>query len=236
MDDVLPLIMHAYCKPTLAQMPLAWTRQYIGDLLLVLEHNRHIAHDASLVCKKWHQVALVAQRKAVKAMREAFFAKVVEFVLRECQAPAGGYTIECVLRHVGVTTTVVGITTHKINLPQTCYIYVKHYPVDAEHRRTLTCMQPSADGGTETPPIGYNVREGLYRLHEMPHYSLRDGVPGVRAPLWLADFSLDACRSEQQHKETHTWLAALAQQVLQGLLEHFAALNERDWHRQRFRG
>jgi len=233
MEDVLSLIMQAYCKPTCAQMPHDSESPYVGELPPLLEQNRHIAHDASLVSKKWRVVALAAQRTAVKAMREAFFAQVVDFVLGECQAPAATINRKCLLRHAGVTTTVVSMTLGECRTPHKCYLYVKHYPVDAE-QRMVTCMQPSPDG-PQRPPLGYNVRCRDYRLDEMPHYRFRDGVPGLRAPLWLADVASDACRSEQQHKETHTWLAALAQQVLQGLLQDFAALNERDWHRQRFR-
>ena len=228
LDDILPLILQAYCKPTLP--PRSQCRYYTGPVLL--EQDWCIAQDAGLVIKKWRTFALVAQRKAVKAMREAFFAKVVEFVLCECQSAALGLHSKCVLRHAGVTTTVVGLTLHKTRLPPVCNVYLKHYPVD-DTQQQVTCMHPSPDG-PRLPPIGHNVRQDSYRLDEMPHYRVRD-LKLVQQQAWLADFALDACRSEEQRKETQAWLADFAQQVLQDLLQNFALLNERDWHRQRFR-
>ena len=229
MDDVLPLIFQAYCKPTIAQMPRDSESQYVGEKPPLLEQNLHIAHDASLVSKKWRQVALVAQRTAVKAMREAFFAKVVDFVLGECQAPDSTINRKCLLRHAGVTTTVVGMTLHKIRPAQKCYLNMKHFPVDAQQQQ-VTCMLLNAGGARERPPIGYNVREASYRHDEMPHYHLCGCEFGRRGQRWLEDVDC----SEEQKKETQTWLAALAQQVLQDLLQNFDELNERDWHRQRF--
>ena len=137
------------------------------------------------------------------------------------------------LRHAGVTTTVVGLTLHKTRLPPVCNVYLKHYPVD-DTQKQVTCMQ-STEQGFFRPHIGYNVREASYRLDEMPHYRVRDVDLLIPMQAWLADFALDACRSEEQRKETQAWLADFAQQVLQDLLQNFALLNERDWHRQRFR-
>ena len=88
----------------------------------LLEQDWCIAQDAGFVSKKWRTVALVAQRSAVKAMRAAFFAAVAENVQRKCLdawllsrgvRPQG----KCVLRHVGVTTTVVAITVHAHRAP-----------------------------------------------------------------------------------------------------------------------
>ena len=197
MDDILPYILEVYCTPTHVQ-PKGYWRHETNPALV--DQSMSIAEDASFVSKKWRRHGLIAQLKAVKAMREAFFAEVVEFVQCECQGADLGFTGKCVLRHAGVTTTVVALTLHKTRLPPVCNMYLKHYPVDATQKQ-VACMHPSPDG-PHFPPIGYNVREASYRLDEMPHYRVRDVKLVKPMQAWLADFALDARRSEEQRKET----------------------------------
>lgn len=211
MDDILPHILEAYCAPTRVA-----GGDWAGSSLL--EQSMSIAQDASFVSKKWRKHGLLAQRTAVKAMREAFFAKVLECVQRKCLDPAwSGRTNKCVLRQPGVTTTVVGITVHKDWLLPLCSVYMLHYPVDAEQKQ-VTCMQKTPTGWAR-PPHDFNMQETHFRLKEMPHFRVHASA-----------------RSEEEMNEAQAWLdASLSVDVLEGLRQDFAALNERDWHRQRFR-
>lgn len=80
LDDVLPFILQAYCKPTEVQMPAEYTatRGVMVDCPTLLGRSLSIAQDAGFVSKKWRLTALAAQRSDVQGMRVAFFAEVAE--------------------------------------------------------------------------------------------------------------------------------------------------------------
>jgi hypothetical protein len=171
MDDVLPLIMQAYCTPTCAQLPVESVIE--SSYPTLFEHIRRIACDASLVSKKWRIVALAAQRTAAKAMRESFFVAVVECFRAKCLDTMLGPE-RCVLRHAGVLTTVV-ILTIRPSWPPLCQINMRHLPVNAE----------------QIPLVKVGTQETFVRLKEMPHIGMRPDKRSEQATKeaqdWLND-------------------------------------------------
>ncbi len=177
-------------------------------------------NDAALVSKRWREQSRIAQLAAIKAVRAAFFAEVVAKMQRVCVDPSTLATQRhmLLLRYRNVTHTVVKVSMYADWSPPQCDVALEHYPVD-DTQRQVPCFPPNAHGRFVYPPAGYNVKHRIYKtLDTLPHF---------RVP--------DKDRTAAQKAEAQTWLTGFGQTVLQSLWHEFDSLNNREWHRQRFR-
>jgi hypothetical protein len=214
-EDLLPLILHAYYKPTdLPLMQLPWHtsgRAHVNWRVCIPEA-------AGQVSRLWRKESRKAQQEAIHAKRAAFFQAVVELVQLRCLDDGGAEgTVSglALLQHESISRTVVKTTSYPYWQHPQMNICIEHYPID-RNQRELICFH-ATPRGIERPPCGLNQKYRTHGLSEMPHFRVRDKD-----------------RTEEQKAEAQAWLAELGRVVLAHLWEDFHRLNDNDWHRQRF--
>jgi hypothetical protein len=217
MDDVLAPILKCYYAPT-TLMPDALPNAYYTTKIA-------IRNDASLVNKLWREKSRIEQRKAIKAERADFFDVCLDLVKSKCldwDHTTRHRNGACVLHLAGVTQTMFGIKVWAQASPPQCVITLQHDPIDANGRLLLCSpdgiVRPPSPNGLVRPPTDMNHTCRVRLLAEMPHYRVADKD-----------------RSEEQKAQAQAWLADFARSILEYLWLDFASLNERDWHRNRFR-
>jgi hypothetical protein len=214
-DDLLPFILEAYYKPT--DQPWAQTPWRCSGPAHV-DHNINMPEAAGLVSRRWRVESRIAQKKAIKAVRAAFFSAVVDQLQMQCLDDHGNNctpTRLCLMRHNSVTLTVVKTSFKPYWTPPELNICFEHRLVDS-NQTEVDCLQSSPQG-LQRAPVGSNYRHRTHLLGEMPHLHVRDKN-----------------RTEEQKAEARAWLADFGRTMLAELWQDFGALNDSDWHRQRF--